>query len=104
MEGTEPQVEPGVNEGIDSKAPLPTDFDLVVVDMDKVLFEGKVRSVIAPYKNISLAILPGHTPLFTKLDKGQMILETVDSGRKEISLEGGIAKINQYKTVILVGF
>lgn len=85
-------------------ADFPKEFDLVVVNMDKVLFEGKAKSVIVPIGKNNLAILPGHTPLFTKLDKGKVVINSTAGSSEELEIEDGIAKITQLKTVILVGF
>ncbi len=83
---------------------IPADFDLIVVNMDKLLFEGKVTSFFAPVKGGSLAVLPGHTPLFTKLEKGKVVVNTVGGSPTEFEIENGIAKITQTKAVVLVGF
>lgn len=84
-------------------AEVPEEMDLVVVNINSVAFEGKVKSLIAPGPLGNFAILPGHTPLFTQLTKGKLVIVTKDN-EKEIEIEGGIAKINQTKVVVLVGF
>ena len=88
-----------------SKEPMvmPTDLDLVVVNMDKLVFEGKIKSLIAPGPLGDFAILPGHTPLFTTLKKGKLIIED-GKNNSDIEIEGGVAKITQYRVIILVGF
>jgi F-type H+-transporting ATPase subunit epsilon len=83
---------------------IPKEYDLVVVNMDKILFEGKAKFMIAPVSGGNLAILPGHTPLFTKLDKGKLIINADNGEDKEIEIENGVAKITQLKVTILVGF
>lgn len=82
---------------------IPEEFDVAIINMDKVLFEGKASSIIAPSAQGNYAILPGHTPLFTKLDKGKLVVNN-DKDSTDIEIEGGIAKITQTKIVILVGF
>ena len=83
---------------------LPKNLELAVVNMDKILYEKRVNSVILPVLGGSLAILPGHTPLFTKLIKGILEIEDTDNTRENIEIEGGIAKVKQGKIVVLVGF
>ena len=82
---------------------IPQEIDLVVVTMDSVSFEGKIKSLIAPGPWGNFAILPGHTPLFTKLNKGMLVINT-SKEPMNIEIEGGLAKITQEKVVILVGF
>jgi F0F1-type ATP synthase epsilon subunit len=82
---------------------LPESFDVVVVDMDKVLFEGKASSLILPTSFGNLAVLPGHTPLFTSLIAGKIVIHT-GSDEQELEITEGVAKITQDKLVLLVGY
>ena len=82
---------------------IPDEIELVVVNMKRVAFEGKIKSLIAPGPWGNFAILPGHTPLFTKLNKGTLVIHK-DKEPTNIEIEGGLAKITQEKVVILVGF
>jgi F-type H+-transporting ATPase subunit epsilon len=84
-------------------AEMPTEMNLVIVSMDKVLFEGKVKSMIAPGPYGNFAILPGHTPLFIKLVAGKIVVHS-GNGNEEFEIDEGLAKITQNKIVILVGF
>ena len=94
--------------GLITPSRVPTDFpesfDLVVVNMAQLLFEGKAKSVIVPVKEYNLAILPGHTPLFTRINKGTIVINKPDNSSQEINVENGIARIAQLKVVILIGF
>lgn len=82
---------------------MPEEFDLVIVNMDKVLYEAKAKSLIAPGPLGDFAVLPGHTPLFTILKEGKLLIEG-EKGSDEIEIKNGIVKITQYKVIILVGF
>ena len=82
---------------------LPTDFELLIVNMDKVLFEGKAKTLIAPGPYGDFAILPGHGPLYTTLKAGKIMIDS-DKGKEEFEIENGVAKINQFKATLLVGF
>ncbi|MEI6498712.1 MAG: F0F1 ATP synthase subunit epsilon [bacterium] len=82
---------------------MPTEFDLLIVNMDKVVFEGKAKTLIAPGPYGDFAILPGHGPMYTTLGKGKIVVETID-GKEEYEVESGIAKVNQLKVTLLVGF
>lgn len=83
--------------------PIPEEIDLLVVNMEKVLYEKKVKSVIAPGPFGNFAVLPGHTPLFTKLEAGKLVADEGEN-TEEIDLDGGIAKITQFKMTVLCGF
>jgi len=86
------------------KTKIPEEIDVVVVNMDNVLYEGKAKSIIAPGTNGNFAVLPGHTPLFTKLEKGTLIIDVGQEKPREFTIDGGVAKINQFKAMVLIGF
>lgn len=89
---------------IDSSAPLPESVDLEIINLDKVLLETKALSVILPVPYGNLALLAGHTPIFTKLTKGTVTVNQLDGKSSKFDIENGIAKATQYKITILVGF
>lgn len=82
---------------------FPTEFDLAVINLDNVLYEGKAKSLIIPAPKSNVAILPGHTPLFTQLIKGTLVIDT-GQGLKNIEIDQGIARITQQNVTVLVGF
>lgn len=101
------ETEEGLKQPIKSQtATLPVEvpkaMKVVVVNMDEVMFEGEVSNMIAPGPYGNFAILPGHTPLFIKLEKGTLVVS--GEAKKELQIEGGVAKITQDKVVVLVGF
>ena len=55
-------------------------IDLDLVTLDKTLFKGKVKEIIAPTKSGEVAILPHHIPLITALQPGELKLK-VDEGQ-----------------------
>lgn len=88
----------------DPKKPLPKEMDVLVVNLDKILLEGKAKSIILPVPYGNLAVLSGHTPIFTKLVKGTINVNLENGTKQDFEIENGIAKITQYKATILVGF
>jgi F0F1-type ATP synthase epsilon subunit len=88
----------------DPKKALPKEMDVLVVNLDKTLLEGKAKSIILPVPYGNLAVLSGHTPIFTKLVKGIINVNLENGTKQDFEIENGIAKITQYKATILVGF
>lgn len=81
-----------------------TQFNLVVVTPDAILFEGPVTRLMAPGITQELAILPYHTPLYTQLKSGNLILYPTGSSPKTIQIDGGILRIKQNQASVVVGF
>lgn len=79
-------------------------LQVLVVDQDKVIYEGKAESIIAPGENdVSIGILPFHTPFYTKLYKGELKI-VKDKDEKVFQIESGIARVINNTVTILVGF
>jgi F-type H+-transporting ATPase subunit epsilon len=84
---------------------IPKLIDVSILNIDSVVFEGKAKMITAPGPMGDFAILPGHTPLITKLEPGVIIVEKEDGERKELEIKGaGIAKVDQFTVKILMGF
>ena len=95
---------PKIAPEVDPLHPLPIVVDVIIVNMDRVLFEGRAKSLIVPVPYGNLAILPGHTPLFTKLTKGTISVTPEYGNAKTFDIDSGIAKITQFKATLLIGF
>lgn len=77
------------------------ELHVTVINPDNVIFEGKARLIFAPGVRGTLGIMPGHTPMFAELVKGEILIQ----GEKEelVPLETGILKVRGDKVTILVG-
>ena len=88
----------------DKKLKLADEFDLVIVNPDKVLFEGQVKKMLIPGSYQRLAILPNHTPFYGELKKGSINIITSSDDSKDVDIEGGLIRVRMNKVSILVGF
>lgn len=72
-----------------------------VIDPNKLVFEGEADYVVAPGPQGSLGILPGHTPMFAELVKGDVYI----AGKNEqlLNIEAGILKVRADTVTILIG-
>ncbi|PIP53107.1 hypothetical protein COX08_02785 [Candidatus Beckwithbacteria bacterium CG23_combo_of_CG06-09_8_20_14_all_34_8] len=77
---------------------------LIIVDPDKIIYEGDALRVFAPGKIAELALLPQHTPLYSELTAGTIKVEEVSGGNQEFKIDGGVAKIQNNELHILIGF
>ena len=76
-------------------------FNLQIIAVDRVFFEGEVDKIILKGTEGELAVLPHHTPLTTTLAEGEIKIFLEDKTKKSASLMGGFVKIGKDKTVIL---
>lgn len=77
------------------------DFVLSVVAPDKLIFEDRVTSVVAPGTEGYFGVMAGHLPLIASLRPG--LLEYVDAGgqRHFVYVGGGFAEMSGEKMTIL---
>ncbi len=103
-EENEEDKKPKIAPEVDPSKPIPTIVETIIVNMDRVVYEGRAKSVIIPVPYGNLAVLPGHTPLFTKLAKGSITVTPEYGNPSNYDVDNGIAKITQFKAIILIGF
>jgi F-type H+-transporting ATPase subunit epsilon len=74
-------------------------LNVLIVNPDSVIFEGTVQYLLVPTITGVAGLMPSHTPLFTELIKGDIVL----SGEKEeiVAIEGGILRIKDDSVTIL---
>lgn len=61
---------------------------LQVVTPEQAVFSEKVDSVVLPGSEGQLGVLPGHIPLLTKLDIGEMVVHQGDEERSFFVVRG----------------
>jgi F-type H+-transporting ATPase subunit epsilon len=71
-----------------------------IVTPDRSLFSGRVEMVTLPGSLGQMGILPGHAPLLTTLDIGEIILRTGNDSRF-IAVSGGVVEVRPEKVTIL---
>ena len=71
-----------------------------IVTPERSLFSGKVNMVTLPGSLGQMGILPGHAPLLSTLDIGEIILHTGNDSRF-IAVSGGVVEVRPDKVTIL---
>lgn len=80
------------------------EFEVIIVNPDGVVFEGKATRLMAPGISQTIAILPNHTPLYAQLTEGVVEVYLNRQAVKEVSIEGGVLRNRMNRTSIIVGF
>ena len=71
-----------------------------LITPEKVLFEGEVRSVVAPAVNGMLGVLGGHAPLMASLGSGVLKLAT-GSDKSYYAVTGGFLQVKDNSVIVL---
>ena len=72
-----------------------------IVSAEEELFSGLVEMVIAHGHMGDLGILPGHTPLISRIRPGTMKIELTDGTEEHIFVAGGVLEVQPGKVTVL---
>lgn len=72
-----------------------------VVSAEESIFSGTARFVALPGESGELGILPGHTPLITRIKPGAVRIEAVDGSEEFVFVAGGILEVQPNHITVL---
>ena len=77
--------------------PADSTFDVLIATLDRVVFEGKGRSLILPGENGVFEVLPYHKKLLSRLKEGSIVLDGTT-----FSIRRGVAKVGPADVTVIV--
>lgn len=72
-----------------------------VVSAEASIYSGEATFVALPGESGDLGILPGHTPLISRIRPGTMKIKTEDGSEENIFIAGGILEIQPGSVTVL---
>ncbi len=73
-----------------------------IVSAEQAIFSGEAEMVVAPAETGELGILPGHTPLMTRIRPGTVKIKLAGQDKEEIVyVSGGILEVQPKALTIL---
>jgi F-type H+-transporting ATPase subunit epsilon len=72
-------------------------IDVIICSPERVIFEGKVKSIILPGEQGVFEIMPYHNPLISRLLKGKVVVDD-----KIFPIRCGIAGVNGNKATVVI--
>lgn len=76
-------------------------FNLIIIGLKEILFDGSAVSVSVPGAEGELTVLKNHIPLITLLKTGQIKVK-VDNKEHLFNVQRGLLEVNSARTTILV--
>ena len=76
-------------------------FQVDVVSAEEKIFSGQAKFVAPPGESGELGILPGHTPLITRIKPGSVRIELADGGQEFVFVAGGILEVQPHCVTVL---
>ncbi len=84
-------------------------FHIIILNNQRLLYEGTALSAILPGEEEEISILPFHSPLIGRLRRGMITVsrpssedEKSESVEEGIVIKGGIARMSKNELVVLV--
>ena len=72
-------------------------FDVLIATLDRVIYEGKARSLILPGEQGTFEVLPFHKKLLSRLVQGPVILDG-----STFPIRRGVAKVSPTEVTLVV--
>ena len=72
-----------------------------VVSAEEAIFSGEAKFVVLPGEAGELGILPGHTPLISRIRPGTVKIVRADQGEENIFVAGGILEVQPGSVTVL---
>lgn len=81
-------------------------FTIEVVTPEKAVLTGQAEQVVLPGTNGQMGILPGHLPLLSSLDLGELEIkgfsaDVGDEGNRKYFIEGGFVEVLPNKVIVM---
>lgn len=72
-----------------------------VVSAEESIFSGVAKFVALPGESGELGIMPGHTPLITRIKPGAVRIEKEDGSEEFVFVAGGILEVQPHHVTVL---
>jgi F-type H+-transporting ATPase subunit epsilon len=72
-----------------------------VVSAEKSLFTGEAKFVVLPGESGEIGVLPGHTPLITRIRPGTVKIVMADDTEEFIFVAGGLLEVQPHHVTVL---
>ncbi len=72
-----------------------------VVSAEEAIFTGLAKFVALPGESGELGILPGHTPLITRIKPGAVRIQPENGEEELVFVAGGILEVQPHKITVL---
>ncbi|MFH1368893.1 MAG: ATP synthase F1 subunit epsilon [Elusimicrobiota bacterium] len=78
-------------------------INLLIISPEGTIFKDAVREATFPSVTGELTVLPGHTPVFTKLKEGEILIRKAGAD-VSIAVTGGFIEITQNAVNVLADY
>jgi F-type H+-transporting ATPase subunit epsilon len=78
-----------------------TTLNVDVVSAEQEVFSGEATFVALPGESGELGIMPGHTPLITRIKPGAVRITLVDGSQELVFVAGGVLEVQPKSVTVL---
>jgi len=81
---------------------MPLLYEVSVIAPDRVVFEGKIESMVAPGSEGYFGVLAGHAPMVAELGWGELKLRTQGGDERYYAVARGFVEVGWDRVTVLV--
>ena len=78
-----------------------SNLNVAVVAVDRKVWSGEAKSIVAKTPEGEIGILPGHEPVLSLLVNGVVRIETIDGQKVSIAVHGGFFSVDSNQVKVL---
>jgi F-type H+-transporting ATPase subunit epsilon len=72
-------------------------FDVLIATLDRIIYEGKAKSLILPGESGTFEVLPFHKKLLSRLKQGPVVLDG-----ETFPIKRGVANVGPSEVTVIV--
>lgn len=72
-----------------------------IITPDKQVFAGQARSATFPGTKGSFQVLDNHAPLVSTLERGEVVVDALEGGRRSYVVDGGVVEVLDNRVLVL---
>ena len=76
-------------------------LNVAVVSVDRKVWSGEAKSIVAKTPEGEIGILPGHEPVLSLLVKGVVRIETIEGEKVAVAVHGGFFSVDSNQVKVL---
>jgi len=80
---------------------VPPLYDLTIVSADRIVYRGKVESLVAPGAMGSFGVLAHHAPMVAELETGELDVVTDQGEQVSFAISGGLLEVTWSGVTVL---
>ena len=76
-------------------------FELIIVTLEKIAYQGQIKSISVPGSEGLFEVLVNHTPIIASMKSGELSILEANNHRRTFKITGGMFEFSRNKATVL---